>query len=187
MSQMETNIDIPADEDVDETGKTMEKSETEAKEIPKKPEKKRTSKSQQQKEELDALNDRFLRLMAEYDNYRKRTEKERKTLASLGTSLAVERLLPVLDTLEMAAEANTADLEYKKGVELTAALFASALSSIGVSEIEALGEAFDPTIHNCVASEKSDAHQSGMVIRVMQKGYKLNDHIIRPCMVAVSI
>jgi len=148
--------------------------------------KKKQNSTQQLREELDSLNDKLLRIAAEYDNYRKRTEKERQSLVSLGTSLALERLLPVLDTMEMAAEAESKDPEYKKGVELTLSMLISALKSLGIAEIESLGKPFDPKVHDCVASEDSDEFDSGTVIRVMQKGYRLNDRIIRPAMVAVS-
>lgn len=147
---------------------------------------KKKSAREQLKEEMAAANDRLLRVMAEYDNYRKRTEKEKKSLVTLGTSLAVERLLPVLDTLELAAAAPSKDKEFKKGVENTAALFTAKLSSLGVSEIEAEGARFDPQIHDCVASEENAEYESGVVIRVMQKGYKINEQVIRLPMVAVS-
>ena len=148
--------------------------------------KKKLNKTQQLKEDFTTLNDKFLRVMAEYDNYRKRTEREKQSLVSLGTSLAIERLLKVLDTLEMAAKADCSDPMYKKGVELTVSMFISSLDSLGVSEIKAFGDSFDPSIHNCVASEKSDEYESGIVIKVMQKGYKLGERVIRPAMVTVS-
>lgn len=148
---------------------------------------KKKSAKEQLKEELTAANDRMLRIMAEYENYRKRTEKEKQTLVSFGTAIAVERLLPVLDTLEAAAATKSGDPEYKKGVELTAAMFATKLNSLGVSEIEAEGAKFDPNMHDCVASEESDKYESGVVIRVMQKGYVFNERVIRPAMVAVSV
>ncbi|MCL1829958.1 MAG: nucleotide exchange factor GrpE, partial [Oscillospiraceae bacterium] len=148
--------------------------------------KKRSSQTALLKEELATLNDRLLRVMAEYDNYRKRTEKEKQSLISLGTSLAFERFLPVIDTLEMAANADSTDTEYKKGVEMTLSMFSSALKSLGITEIEALNEPFDPQIHNCVATEESDETESGIVIKVLQKGYCYNDRIIRPASVSVS-
>lgn len=147
---------------------------------------KKKTREQQLSEDLDDAKDKMLRVMAEYDNYRKRTDREKQSAVSLGTALAVERILPVLDTLEMAASAETADTDYKKGVEMTVSMFKTALESLGVVEIEADGKPFDPNIHNCVASEENDTCESGTVIRVMQKGYKLNDKVIRPSMVAVS-
>ena len=148
--------------------------------------KKKSGATQQLKDELNNLNDRFLRLMAEYDNYRKRTEKERQSLVSLGTALALERFLPVLDTLEMATAAESKDPDYKKGVELTLTMFITALKSLGITEIEAENMKFDPNIHNCVATEESEDNESGIVLRVMQKGYCLNERVIRPASVTVS-
>ena len=149
--------------------------------------KKKPSKAQLQREELNAVNDRLLRVMAEYDNYRKRTEREKQALVSLGTSIAVEKLLKVLDTLEMAAAAECSDPGYKKGIDLTVSMFVSSLDSLGACEIEALGKNFDPVVHNCIASEESEENESGVVIKVVQKGYKLGSRVIRPAMVTVSV
>ena len=148
--------------------------------------KKRQNQTQQLKEELGALNDRLLRVMAEYENYRKRTEKERQSLVSLGTSLALERILPVIDTLEIAAKANSSDSDYKKGVEMTLTMFTNAITSLGITEIDALYKPFDPNIHNCVSTEKSEDYENGIVIRILQKGYRYGDRIIRPAGVMVS-
>ena len=154
--------------------------------IPVTTKKKKPSQTQQLKDELSGLNDRLLRVMAEYDNYRKRTEKEKQSLVSLGTALALERFLPVIDTLEMAANATSTDADYKKGVEMTLTLFMNALKSLGITEIEAQDMPFDPKIHNCVSTEEIEDIDSGIVIKVVQKGYYLNDRIIRPAGVVVS-
>lgn len=164
----------------------LEREQEDKEQSEKKQKPKKKTKEQQLSEDLDEAKDKLLRVMAEYDNYRKRTDREKQSAVSLGTALAVEKILPVLDTLEMAASAETADAEYKKGVEMTVTMFKTALESLGVVEIEADGKPFDPNIHNCVASEESDACESGTIIRVLQKGYKLNDRVIRPSMVAVA-
>lgn len=148
--------------------------------------KKRVSQVQQLKDDQAALNDRLLRLMAEYENYRKRTEKEKQNLVSLGTSLALERILPVIDTLEIAANAESSDKEYKKGVAMTLTMFSSAISSLGITEIDALNKPFDPKMHNCVSTEESCDHESGIVLKVLQKGYSYGERIIRPASVSVS-
>lgn len=150
------------------------------------PKKKKPSTTQLLKDELATLNDRLLRVMAEYDNYRKRTEKEKQSLVSLGTALALERILPVADTLEIAAEAETIDLDYKKGVELTLTMFISALNSLGITEIDALGKPFDPNIHNCVSTEETEDEEGGIVVKILQKGYCYGDRVIRPASVSVS-
>ena len=148
--------------------------------------KKKLSATQQLKDELNSLNDRLLRVMAEYDNYRKRTEKEKQSLVSLGTALALERFLPVVDTLEIAATAESSDPKYKKGVEMTLSMFISALKSLGITEIDALDKPFDPNIHNCVSTEEVEDKNSGIVVRVLQNGYSYGERVIRPANVTVS-
>ena len=95
------------------------------------------------------------------------------------------KMLPVLDTLEMAAAADCSDENYKKGVLMTVSLFSGALSGLGVKEIEALGLEFDPNIHSAIAQEPSEG-EPGRVLRVVQKGYSLGDRVVRPSMVIVS-
>ncbi len=135
--------------------------------------------------ELDDVKDRLLRTAAEFDNFRKRTEREKSASITLGIMMAAERLLPALDTLEIAASAESGDADYKKGVEMTVGVFKTALGSLGIVEIETEGKPFDPDLHNAVAREASDL-ESGTVIRVLQKGYKLEDRVIRHSMVAVA-
>ncbi len=135
--------------------------------------------------ELEQTKDRLLRTAAEYDNYRKRTEREKAAAVTLGEALVLEKLLPALDTLEMAAGAECADAEYKKGVEMTAEVFKKSLGDIGVTEIEAEGRMFDPALHNAVSREESEL-ESGAVTKVLQKGYKLGERVIRHAIVAVA-
>ena len=138
------------------------------------------------KDEAAGLKDRLLRSAAEFDNYRKRTEKEKQGSIAFGTNSAVEKILPVLDSLEMAANAECKDEEYKKGVLLTVNLFQNALKNMGVEEIEALDKPFDPLFHNAVAREQSEEKESGTVLRVLQKGYRAGDKVIRHAMVSVA-
>ena len=148
--------------------------------------KKRQNTTQQLKDEIEEQNERLLRVMADYDNYRKRTEKERQSLVSLGTAYALEKILPVMDTLEIAATAESIDSEYKKGVELTLSMFANAIKSLGITEIDALNQPFDPNIHNCISTVESEDTDSGTVTAVLQKGYRYGDRIIRPAGVTVA-
>ncbi len=135
--------------------------------------------------ELDEVKDRLLRTAAEYDNFRKRSEREKSAAASLGEALVIEKLLPALDTLEMAVGAECSDPDFKKGVEMTAQMFKKSLADIGVSEIEAEGLMFDPALHNAVSREGSEL-ESGTVTRVLQKGYRLGERVIRHAMVSVA-
>ena len=123
--------------------------------------------------------DQLLRMAAEYENYRKRSTREADQKFNDGVSFAVNQIIPILDTLEMAANAPTTDENYKKG--------AKALDALHVEEIEALGKPFDPNFMNAVQQIPApDGQESGTVITVYQKGYKLGDKIVRHATVVVA-
>ena len=137
--------------------------------------------------ELAAAKDTLMRTAAEYDNFRKRSAREHDAAFDNGVSFAVNTLLPVLDTLEIAADAPTADESYKKGVTMTLDKCREAFGKMGVSEIEAQGKPFDPELHAAVLQQPStDDMPSGTVTQVMQKGYLLHDKVIRHAAVAVA-
>ncbi|MEG1932513.1 MAG: nucleotide exchange factor GrpE [Pygmaiobacter sp.] len=135
---------------------------------------------------LEDTKDTLLRTAAEYDNYRRRTAKEKEASFSNGVSTAVAELLPVIDTLEMAAAASTQDENYKKGVEMTLAKCAAAFEKLGVAEIPAQDQPFDPELHAAVMQEELEGVESGTVTKVLQKGYTLYGKVIRHASVAVS-
>ena len=138
-------------------------------------------------EELNSQKDKYLRLCAEYDNYRKRSQREADQKFNDGVSFAVNQIIPILDTLGMAANAPTTDENYKKGVTMTLDKAAKALSTLHVEEIEALGKPFDPNFMNAVQQIPApDGQESGTVITVYQKGYKLGDKIVRHATVVVA-
>ena len=131
--------------------------------------------------------DQLLRMAAEYENYRKRSTREADQKFNDGISFAVNQIIPILDTLEMAANAPTTDENYKKGVTMTLDKAAKALSTLHVEEIEALGKPFDPNFMNAVQQIPApDGQESGTVITVYQKGYKLGDKIVRHATVVVA-
>ena len=133
------------------------------------------------------LKDQMLRTAAEYDNYRKRSAREADQKFNDGVSFAVNQIIPILDTLEMAANAPTTDENYKKGVTMTLDKAAKALNALHVEEIEALGKPFDPNFMNAVQQIPApDGQESGTVITVYQKGYKLGDKIVRHATVVVA-
>lgn len=138
------------------------------------------------KTEFDALNDSYLRLLAEFTNFKKRTEKEKQQIYGDATVFVVKNLLTVKDTLELAAAQECSDEEYKKGIVLTLGSFNSAFSSLGVEEINPLGEEFDPTLHNAVMTEENEEFGENTVSAVLGKGYKHGDKVIRPAMVKVA-
>ena len=131
--------------------------------------------------------DQLLRMAAEYENYRKRSTREADQKFNDGVSYAVNQIIPILDTLDMAANAPTTDENYKKGVTMTLDKAAKALDALHVEEIEALGKPFDPNFMNAVQQVPApDGQESGTVITVYQKGYKLGDKIVRHATVVVA-
>ena len=131
--------------------------------------------------------DQLLRMAAEYENYRKRSTREADQKFNDGISFAVNQIIPILDTLDMAANAPTTDENYKKGVTMTLDKAAKALAALHVEEIEALGKPFDPNFMNAVQQIPApDGQESGTVITVYQKGYKLGDKIVRHATVVVA-
>lgn len=139
-----------------------------------------------QKEAAEAK-DRLLRTAAEYDNFRKRSAREQDAAFNNGVSFAVGQILNILDTLEMAARAETADENYKKGVVMTLDKAAAALSALKVEEIPAEGQPFDPNLHAAVGqAPATDEAPSGQIVQVYQKGYRLDGRVIRHAAVVVA-
>ena len=132
------------------------------------------------------LNDRLLRTAAEYDNFRKRSAREADQKFNDGVSFAVTQILDILDTLNMAAAAPCADENYKKGVTMTLDKAAKAMEKLNISEIEAMDKEFDPNLMNAVQQVPMEGKESGTVVQVFQKGYKLGDKIIRHATVVVA-
>lgn len=138
------------------------------------------------KSEAAKTKDLFLRTAAEYDNYRKRTTKEKDAAFSNGVSHAAEKVLPLVDTLEIAAAAETADENYKKGVLMTLDKAHAILKDLGLEEIPALDQPFDPALHAAVMQQPTEGKKPGIVVQVYQKGYTLNGRVVRHAMVVVS-
>lgn len=133
------------------------------------------------------LKNQLLRTAAEYDNYRKRSAREADQKFNDGVSHAVTQILGILDTLDMAANADCADENYKKGVMMTLDKADKALQALNITEIEALGKDFDPNFMNAVQQvPPEEGQESGTVVRVFQKGYKIGDKIIRHATVVVA-
>ena len=136
------------------------------------------------KEDLLGSQSSLLRTAAEYENYRKRTTKEKEAAFGNGVGFAVTSLLPLIDALELAEAAFTKDEEYKKGITLTLGKCAEAFQLLGVSEIESLGMPFNPSLHAAVL--QTDEGTPGTVTRVFQKGYRIGERVIRHASVAVA-
>lgn len=131
-------------------------------------------------------NDRLLRLMAEFDNYKKRSARERENIYTDVRVDTVTRFLPVYDNLERALNAETADEAYKKGVEMTFQQLMEVFKKLGVEPIEALGQKFDPTRHNAVMHVDDEAYGENEVVQELQKGFILGEKVIRFSMVKVA-
>ena len=133
------------------------------------------------------LKDQMLRTAAEYDNYRKRSAREADQKFNDGVSHAVNQILAILDTLDMAANAECTDENYKKGVVMTLDKAEKALKTLNITEIESMGKPFDPNFMNAVQLVPAeDGQESGTVVRVFQKGYMIGDKIIRHATVVVA-
>ena len=130
--------------------------------------------------------ERYMRLMAEFQNFKRRAAREKTDIHAYANEKIISELLPVLDNFERALDTKSDDMEgYVKGMELIFTQLKTALEHAGLKEIPAMGEEFDPNVHNAVMTEDSDEHDDGKISKVLQKGYKLNDKVIRPSMVAV--
>ena len=130
--------------------------------------------------------DKYLRLLAEYDNYRKRSQKEKEAAWNNAKAETVKELLPVYDNLERAVQQETADEAYAKGVQMTMNQLKTVLEKLGVTEIPAKGETFDPNVHNAVMHMEDETLGENVVAEVFQAGFKLGDKVIRPSMVKVA-
>ena len=181
MSKKEKQQEQP---ETEETELTVEDSKTEtppeaAPEVPKAPE-------VNWEEKYKAEHDTYLRLAAEFDNFRKRTVKEKDQSYGNGKADAIAKLLPIYDNLERALNQPTEDAAYKKGVELTMNELIKILNSLGVEIFGAPGDAFDPALHNAVMHIEDESLGENVVAQVFQKGFKLGDKIVRFAMVQAA-
>lgn len=138
-------------------------------------------------EALEEANDKYLRLFAEYDNYRKRTAKEKTETYQNASVKCIEELLPFIDSFERSLEAECSDENFKNGMNMIFNQLKDFLSKMNVTEIEALGAEFDPNFHNAIQQLDGTDHASGHVCAVYQKGYMIGDKLVRPAMVAVAV
>ena len=138
------------------------------------------------KAELEETTDRLKRLMAEFDNFKKRSAKEREGLYNSLLSDIVGSFLPVVDNLEKAVNSNTEDEGYKQGVELVLKQFMDVLSSLGVKEIEGVGSTFNPEYHEAVSSVQDETLGEKEIKEVFRKGYRIGDKVVRHSMVVVA-
>ena len=139
-----------------------------------------------QKVQIDETEDRLKRVAAEFDNYKKRNTKERDGMYNSLVADIISNFLPVIDNLEKAVATETKDEEYKKGIELVLKQFKDVLTARGIVEIEAVGNTFDPELHEAVSSVQDETKGEKEIVQEYRKGYKLGDKVIRHSMVVVA-
>lgn len=177
------------DEVKTETPQTEEKEKKSKKDDKPKDEKKEEKKSEKKpslSDELKTTNDKYLRLMAEYDNFRKRSQKEKEGLYGEVKADTVSKFLPVYDNLVRALTQTTEDEAYRKGVEMIMNQFNATLEKLGVSRIESLGQKFDPSLHNAVMHVDDEEKGENEIVEVFQEGFKYGEKVIRFAMVKVA-
>ncbi|MBE6781809.1 MAG: nucleotide exchange factor GrpE [Ruminococcaceae bacterium] len=171
-----------------ETAENEEVSKPEEKaEAPKKEKKTRKNgEVEKLKAELEQKNDLLLRTAAEFDNFRKRTEREKAATAEYAKASVMKTLLPILDNADRATEFEQGTEQYNKGIELIVKQLADLSSKLGLEQIGSVGETFDPTIHEAIMHIEDENLGENTVAQVLQKGYKLGDTVVRPAMVQVA-
>ncbi len=138
------------------------------------------------KKDLAAKEDAYLRLAAEFDNYRRRTQKEKDGIWGDAKADTAAAFLPVYDNLERALKQDTADAAYKKGVEMTMSQLKEVLAKLGIEEIPALGQPFDPALHNAVMHVDDETAAENTIVEVFQAGFRSGDKVVRFAMVKVA-
>lgn len=138
------------------------------------------------KQEYDEMEDRFKRVLAEFENFKKRSQKEREGLYNSILSDVIEVILPIVDNLENAVKTETEDVKYKEGIELVLKQLKDVLLSKGVEEIKTIGETFDPNLHEAVSSIQDDTKGVQEIVEEYRKGYKIGSRVIRHSMVVVA-
>lgn len=176
----EKNTEEPVEknvEDMPEDKKTEEKKE-----------KKKSKKKDKKDEKIEELNDRLLRNMAEFENFRNRSEKEKAAKFDMGAKSVVEKILPIVDNFERGLAAvpeEEKDNAFVKGMEAVYKQFTTVLEEIGVVPIEAVGKEFDPNLHNAVMHEEDETKEANIISEEFQKGYMYKDSVVRHSMVKV--
>lgn len=149
----------------------------------------RKNKKDPRDEKIEELTDKVKRQLAEFENFRHRSEKEKSAMYDMGAKAVVEKILPIIDNFERGLEHAPEDGEAKAftdGMRMVYKQMLSELENVGVKPIEAVGQPFDPNIHNAVMQVESEEYESGTVVQELQKGYMLRDSLVRPSMVSVA-
>lgn len=180
----ETQTDVPSEENKSDESKTADKKKKDKKESKKD---KKNDELKQLQEKLESQKESYMRLAAEYDNYRKRTANEKLSIYDDATAKAVEELLPVADSMQMALQslADAPD-EVKKGIELVNQQLEKSFEKLKITSFGEVGDDFDPQLHNAVSRVENEELGENQIASVFQKGYKIGDKVIRHAMVQVA-
>ncbi|MFR7989858.1 MAG: nucleotide exchange factor GrpE [Anaerovoracaceae bacterium] len=173
------NQDAAAPEDEEKEMNASEEKEEDSQKTAEEPKKEESA-------DEEAMDAKYLRLMADFQNYKRRAEKEKSEIYAYANEKLAVQLLDVIDNFERALQHETADENYIEGMKMIFKQLTGVLEKAGLEEINALGEDFDPNFHNAVMTEDNADYESGKVTEVMQKGYLLNKKVIRPSMVKVN-
>ncbi len=138
------------------------------------------------KAELDTKNDQLMRTAAEFDNFKKRTEREKASVAEFAKAGLIKQLLPILDNIDRASASDHDSADYIKGIEMIVKQFESIASNLGIEEIAKAGDQFDPNFHEAVMHIEDETLGENVIADVLQKGYKIGDTVIRAAMVKVA-
>lgn len=136
--------------------------------------------------ELDTKNDQLMRTAAEFDNFKKRTERERASIAEFAKAGLIKQLLPILDNIDRAATADHDSADYIKGIEMIVKQFEAIVLNLNIEEIAKEGDTFDPNFHEAVMHIEDETLGENVIVQVLQKGYKIGDTVIRAAMVKVA-
>ncbi len=172
----------------EETSETIEATEDNAEAKAEDTAEEESAGNEKLKAKIDELNDKCLRQMAEFENFRKRTDKEKEAMFETGAKSVIEKILPVIDNFERGFDALTdedKDSKFAEGMKMIYKQLMDELDKIQVKPIEAVGKEFDPNLHNAVMQTESDEYESGIVAQELQKGYTYRDQVVRHSMVAV--
>ncbi|MBO5489569.1 MAG: nucleotide exchange factor GrpE [Eubacterium sp.] len=187
-------VDAAAEEVVEEpaaetTEEVVEEATEDTQEEKKEDKKKKTKKKKDKKDEkIEELNDRLMRNLAEFENFRNRSEKEKSMMFEIGAKSVIEKMLPVVDNLERGFDGLSEEEKespFVKGIEAVYKQMMTAFDEMGVKPIEAVGQEFDPNLHNAVMHDEDDSDQTNVVVEEFQKGYMYKDSVVRHSMVKV--
>ncbi len=193
MSDEKKNEEVIEEKEAAQTGEKTEAAPKEEKKekakkekAEKKKEEKAEPKEEKKPEDAQSSSDAYLRLLAEYDNYRKRSQREKDALYADIKADTLLKFLPVYDNLVRALKQPTEDEAYRKGIEMIMTQFCTTMEKLGVEKIEALGKTFDPSLHNAVMHVDDEQKGENEIVEVFQEGFRLGDKVIRFAMVKVA-